>query len=99
MTPARTDSSIAPSRDAVGTGSGGGFGPLNPPVKVGDKIRVVVMLEGGGSWLGTIQTVKSIWPDGTPQVRYRYGKVDKPIHHWVWPNEPSSATAAGGQTP
>lgn len=56
---------------------------LNPPIKAGDRIQVIVRLAGGGSFLGTTQTVVSVDSSGTPYVRYRFGKVNKPIDSWV----------------
>lgn len=57
---------------------------LNPPVKVGDRIQVVVPFNGK-SILGTTQTVSAMDSHGTPYVRYRFGKVDKPVTSWVLP--------------
>lgn len=56
---------------------------INPSVKVGDKIRRIIRLEGGGHIVGSVVVVKSFDSHGTPYVRYRFGKVDKPALEYV----------------
>ena len=54
----------------------------DPPVKAGDWIRSTVHLVGGGSFDGPLVQVKYM-SGSIPVVRYRFGKVDKPVNHWT----------------
>ncbi len=46
-------------------------------------IRKIIPLQGGGEMIGIPNKVKWIDSDGVPYIRYRYGKVDKPVPKWI----------------
>jgi hypothetical protein len=54
-----------------------------PRVKAGGFIQSIVRLQGGGAWMGCVYQVKYVSSDGTPIVRPRYAKVDRPVNEWV----------------
>lgn len=52
------------------------------PVFTGERIRPVYG-HIAGPIVGDPVTVKWVDSSGTPMVRFRFGKVDKPVHNWI----------------
>ena len=58
---------------------------LNPAVNVGDMIEVGYRHRDSEYWHHRAYVVREVDANGTPYVRYRFGKVNKPAQLWRIP--------------
>lgn len=57
--------------------------PANDPVKPGDCVEGYFQCAGDEAYYSSGQhVVRSVDSNGTPYVRFKHGKVSKPISHW-----------------